>query len=450
MKLREIENYGFKILQEKAKDGSMTVYAKFSEADKRNQNSRIYPLKILSREVDRLQTKIAAGQFLGQADHSDSPQTFLRDVSHVVTGLEMKGNNGYATIKILNTEAGRNIQEIIKGKGKVGISTRSVGTVDAKTGKIQSDLKLLALDLVANPSVKDATIGKENILEGLDFEEDEKLLGLSSKDVEQMMEDVYHIYLTEEGFRGDFEDFKKEHGNAVLAVMLVDEGKFKNAEEALKHLSKFEKSEKIVVEEVTDEQVSKRIYGYYQEAVQGGFIGTLNEWKEKFPKIVETAGESIKITEKKAEPKEKFKAKITWEEAVSAGFKGTIAEYREKYPDIELILPAPRQSQKPIAENETLEEQTKRVFETLKASDPDTCITLEEIRGVLRPEYESKQEKKIRELAIRRVNASIAGSGGGHSQAQLEKFVEEEIVVIKEEKTERKRKNWEAYRRLLD
>lgn len=63
MKLREIEDYGFKILNERSKDGSMTIYAKFTETEKANQNSRIYPRKIMVREVDRVQSKIASGQF---------------------------------------------------------------------------------------------------------------------------------------------------------------------------------------------------------------------------------------------------------------------------------------------------------------------------------------------------------------------------------------------------
>ncbi len=204
MKIREIiEAKDLKILTEKAKDGSMTVYAKFSEAEKKNQNFRIYPLEILSREVDRLQSKISSGQFLGQSDHSDSPATFLKDVSHVVTGLEMKGNNGYATIKILNTSAGKNVQEIIKGKGKIGISTRSVGSV-SPSGIVQKDLKLLALDLVANPSVADATIGKENILEGIDFEENE------DKDLEKEIDELEresYLNAINAGFKGSQKDW---------------------------------------------------------------------------------------------------------------------------------------------------------------------------------------------------------------------------------------------------
>lgn len=433
MKIREIENYGLKILNEKAKDGSMVVYAKFSEAEKRNQNSRIYPLEILSREVSRVQSKIASGQFLGQSDHSDSPGTFLKDVSHVVTGLEMKGNEGYATIKILNTDAGRNVQEIIKGKGKVGISTRSVGTIDAKTGIVQKDLRLLALDLVANPSVKDATIGKENILEGLDFEVKNEVENEEEEDREQVMYTLlsasYGTALTQ-GFQGDFDLYAQLHESGLRKVMHLPE-------------NKKTPTQKIVEAE---EQVSERIYSFYQEAIQGGFIGSFDEWKEKFPQIIETAGEQRKIIEKKApEPKEPFKSKATWEEIQLSGFRGTPAEYEEKYPNITIIKPeSPR---KPIVE--TLEQEAERIFEGLRKDNPNSSLTLESIKDMLKKEYESKREKKTRELAIYRVNRSMAGSGSIPSSAILEKMIVREIESIKEEKEEKKRKNWAAYKKLL-
>ena len=431
MKLREIENYGFKILNEKSKDGSMTIYAKFAEAEKANQNSRIYPHEILSREVNRVQSKIASGQFLGQQDHGDSPATFLKDVSHVVTKLEMIGNNGYATVRILNTEAGKNIQQIVKGGGRIGISTRSVGTVSA-TGRIQKDLRLLALDLVANPSVKDATFSKENILEGLNFEE-ENLDTQRQKDLEEeinALEKEAWLSATESGYKGTQEEWEAEYSGNLREMMGLPE----------------KEGDKTAIEKLTEEQVSKRIYSFYQEAVQGGFRGSFDEWKEKYPKIVETASEGIKLSEQKApEPKTPFKSKATWEEIQLSGFHGTLNEYEKQFPNITIIKPeSPR---KPIVE--TLEQEAERIFSALKKDNPNSSLTLESVIQMLEKEEAPKREKKTRELAISRVNASLVGSGSAPSQEMLEKMVEEEIVVIKEERAERKRKNWEAYRRLL-
>lgn len=438
MELREIENYGLKILQEKAKDGSMTIYAKFSEAEKRNQNSRIYPLEILTREVDRVQSKIAAGQFLGQSDHSDSPATFLKNVSHVVTKLEMIGNNGYATIKILNTDAGRNCQEIIRGKGKIGISTRSVGTVDAKTGRIQKDLRLLALDLVANPSVADATIGKENILEGLEFEEknpdDER-----QKELEEAVADLEkesYLGAVESGYSGTQEEWEEMCKGNIRRIMGLKES-----------------DGKTVVEKLTEGQISIRTHSYFLEACSAGFVGTFDEWKEKFPQIIEQAkAKKVVLSEKKEEPKAPFKSKTSWNEVVASGFVGSMAEWREKFPNI--ILEAPTSPQKPVVEKalteKTLKQEAGRIFVKLVEENPHSSITLESVIQMLEKEEEKKTDKRIRRQAVAIVGRDVFNAGGGVDQATLEKMVAVEVERLIEERELRRERNWQTYRRLLD
>jgi len=432
MKIREIiEAKDLKILTEKAKDGSMTVYAKFSEAEKKNQNFRIYPLEILSREVDRLQSKISSGQFLGQSDHSDSPATFLKDVSHVVTGLEMKGNNGYATIKILNTSAGKNVQEIIRGKGKIGISTRSVGSVDAKTGRIQSDLKLLALDLVANPSVKDATIGKENILEGIEFDEEENEDKELEKEIDKLERESY-LNAVNAGFKGDQRDWLKNCGSLREAMGIPVE------------------KEEAPVQKLTEEQITARTCSYYQEAVAGGFIGSINEWKEKFPQIVEQASK-VKVIIEKKEIKAPEKLKMIWDEVRAGGFLGTVEDWKKAHPDMELILPETPQKIKKVVERaltgKEINEEAGRIFTALSKDNPNSSLTLEDVKKLLEKEEEEKIDKRIRRKAIQIVAREADGTC---SQEMLEKMVEAEIKNLQKEREERRKRNWECYSRLLD
>lgn len=429
MNIREIEDYGYKILTEKVKDGSMTVYAKFSEAEKKNQNSRIYPLEILTREVDRLQSKILSGQFLGQSDHSDSPATFLKDVSHVVTKLEMIGNNGYATIKILNTSAGKNVQEIIKGEGKIGVSTRSVGSVDAKTGIVQKDLRLLALDLVANPSVADATIGKENILEGIDFEENE------DKDLEKEIDELEresYLNAVNAGFKGDQRDWLKNCGSLREAMGIPVE------------------KEEAPVQKLTEEQITARTCSYYQEAVAGGFIGSINEWKEKFPQIVEQASK-VKVIIEKKEIKAPEKLKFLWNEVLAGGFRGTIDEWKEQHPDMELVMPTPLPQKKIVAEEilseGELKQEAGRIFTALLKDNPNSSLQLEDVIRMLEKEELAKVDKRIRRKAIQIVSRELDGS---LSQEQIEKMVEAEVVALQKERKKRLEANWECYKKLLD
>jgi len=371
MKLREIENYGLKILNEKAKDGSMTVYSKFSETEKFNKNKRFYSRKIMSREVDRVQAKIASGQFLGQSDHGDSPQTFLKNVSHIVTKLEMIGNDGFATIKILDTDSGRNIQKIVKGGGRVGLSTKSTGTL-APNGHINDDLRLLSLDLVTDPSVEDATFNRENILEGIEFDEDN----------------------------------------------------------------------------LDTQQVKSRIWSYYQEALQSGFRGSFDQWREKFPQIVEQAKEKkVVINEKKApEIKEPVKYRTSWNEVVASGFRGTIQEYEEKFPDIKIIRP--ESPQKSIVEK-TLKERAAIIFTGLMKDNPNSQLILEDIVKLLEKKEIATADQRLRKRAIFIVNASIAGSGSVPDKEMLLKMVEDEIEDLKKKRAEMRERNWQAYERLL-
>lgn len=472
MNIREIENYGLKILQEKAKDGSMTVYAKFSEAEKRNQNSRIYPLEILSREVDRVQSKIASGQFLGQSDHSLSPQTFLKDVSHVVTKLEMIGNDGFATIKILNTSAGRNCQEIIRGKGRIGISTRSVGTISA-TGVVQKDLRLLALDLVSNPSVADATIGQENILEGIEFEATyrcfcvkcghtqnaptgkhctdikcEKCGGTMRRaerpgpgkedfetqrkiDLEESINDLEkesYLGAVESGFKGDENLWHRMYGGGLREMVgLPVSGR------------------EIPVQELTPSQISVRTHTYFLESCASGFTGSFDEWKEKYPRLVALAGEKVVVEKKEAEPKVPFKSRTTWNEVVASGFRGTIAEWQEQYPNIEVMKP---ETQKPAVEK-TLKERAGVIFAGMMKDNPKSSLVLEDIIKLLERKEIAKADKRLRKRAIYIVNASIAGSGSVPTQEMLKEMVETEIENLKERRQEMREKNWQIYKKLL-
>jgi len=164
----------------------------------------------------------------------------------------------------------------------------------------------------------------------------------------------------------------------------------------------------------------------------------------EYPKLVEQASKGIKIEEKKEpEPKETFKAKISWSEAVKSGFTGTIAEFKKQYPDV--VLEVPKIPEKPITEN--LEQEAQRIFAGLKRDNPNSSVTFESVKKYLEKEEEAKTDKRLRERAIAIVSRDLAGNV---SQEVIERMVESEFQALKTEREERKKKNWEAYRRLLD
>lgn len=171
----------FSILSEaKTDNGIMKVFVPFTQTDQENANGRIYPRALMQREVDRVSLDIADGRMLGTADHPKSGNTELDTVSHLVTKMELdKDGRGWATLKIMDTTAGKNLKTILKSGAKLGISTRGFGTQNPDTKKVNDDYKLTGLDIVANPSYRDGFFSSDNIFESLDLTGKKASLGSS-------------------------------------------------------------------------------------------------------------------------------------------------------------------------------------------------------------------------------------------------------------------------------
>ncbi len=432
-KLREIIEPKIEILSERKKDGSMMILAPWIQADRPNRNGRLYPLSLLQREVAQTQDRIESGSAIGSADHPGGAFTTLSDASHIITKLEMdKSGKGWMTAKILPTSKGKNVIEIIKAGGQLGISARGAGSV-SKDGRVESDYKLLGIDIVTNPSEPTATFDKSNVFESLEFSDESK-----NKDKDKELEEAInklerdsYLGALDSGFKGDQKDWLKNCVSLREAMGLKEDDEDER------------------VEKLTEEQINKRIRGYYREAVSAGFKGDFNAWKKQYPRIVEMAKQPIKIVEKK-EVKRPFNGKMTLSEARGAGFKGTVQQFKEKYPEMELVLPAPPQKIKKVVERELTEkeitEEAGRIFTALSKDNPDNKIMLEDVKKILMEEEEEKVDKRIRKKAIMIVSQEADGSV---SQEKLKEMVEIEIKNLKEERKKRLSANWKCYRRLL-
>lgn len=444
MKLQELIEAKIKILREKkTKDGSMTILAPWIVTGRKNQNGRLYPYNLIHREIARVQTKIKAGALISSADHPQGALTSLADASHIIRKLEIdKDGKGWMEATILPTTKGRNVMTIIKAGGQLGISARGAGTLNP-SGTVNDDYRLLGIDFCTSPSEPEAVFNKSNVCESISFEEDEdpeldkndiakemKRRAELEETLVNLMSESFSKAVADNMWYGDFESYKKRYGKGLREVMGLDE-----PSEGIKQAE----------QKVTEQAVKERLYSHYEEALKAGFRGTFSQWKEKYPRLVEQAEKGIKISEQKAKPKEPFVAKISWSEAQASGFTGTVEEYREQYPNIELMVPAP--PQKPLVE--TLTEEATRIYTGLKKENPNSVLKLEHVRDMLIKELEPKRERKLREFAIRRVNASLEGCGSAPSQQLLAKMIEDEIAFIREQRAEKKRKNWQAYKRLL-
>lgn len=152
----------------------------FMQAEQKNRNGRVYPMPILSREVERYnQNYVQKNRAFGELGHPDSPTINLDRVSHMITSLKPDGNNIIGKAKILDTPNGKIVKSLLDGGASLGVSTRGVGSLKEANGYklVQDDFHLAtAADIVADPSAPDAFVqgimeGKEWILDGTGWKE---------------------------------------------------------------------------------------------------------------------------------------------------------------------------------------------------------------------------------------------------------------------------------------
>lgn len=158
-------------------------------ADTPNRNSRIYPKRILEREINLYSKKIEEKRAFGECDHPESNVVNLKNVCQAIIDVNWKGNEVYGDVEILNTPSGNIIKEILLAGFRVGQSSRGLGSVESIDGneddvvEVQEDFELVALaDAVSDESTYGANM---RINEQYDREENEK-----SKKINQLLREI--------------------------------------------------------------------------------------------------------------------------------------------------------------------------------------------------------------------------------------------------------------------
>lgn len=146
------------IKENKEKFGKIMLKGIIQKANTLNQNGRVYPKSILSREIENYQKLIRENRALGECDHPDTSVVELKNASHIVREAYMQGDDVYGTIEILDTPSGKIIQSLIESGVTLGISSRGVGSTVSKgnTQVVQDDFQLICFDMVSEPSTPGA------------------------------------------------------------------------------------------------------------------------------------------------------------------------------------------------------------------------------------------------------------------------------------------------------
>lgn len=157
------------VISESADDGEKTyrITGPFMQAEVKNRNGRVYSYPLMEREIKTYnQEKIVHNRAIGQLDHPSTPGIDLDRISHVVEKLDLVGNDGIGVAKILKSQPMGRIAHGLLSEGiKLGVSTRGVGSMNGN--RVNDDFKLIAIDIVADPSAPNAFV--EGILENKDY-----------------------------------------------------------------------------------------------------------------------------------------------------------------------------------------------------------------------------------------------------------------------------------------
>lgn len=161
----------FEILEktEVTEDGQkrLRVRGVFHRAEERNANNRIYPKAIIERETQRMNDRVAKGApVYMQADHPTDGASRIGDTTAILrkATFDPRTNEVIGEADIIATHKGKDLIEIIKAGGGIGVSARGFGTTKpgeyagSKGDVVQEDYQLVTYDFVVGQSTRGAVV----------------------------------------------------------------------------------------------------------------------------------------------------------------------------------------------------------------------------------------------------------------------------------------------------
>lgn len=141
----------------------MYVAGPFLVGNTRNRNNRYYPMSILEGKAQSyIDQYVKMDRAYGELGHPKGPIINLERVSHRITELNRDGNVYNGKARLIEEGLGKIACGIIRGGGRMGVSSRAVGTLKQNAqgiNEVQNDLIIAtAADLVVNPSAPGAFV----------------------------------------------------------------------------------------------------------------------------------------------------------------------------------------------------------------------------------------------------------------------------------------------------
>ena len=154
------------------------VDAVFQKYDIKNANGRIYPERVLKKQVEVYQQRIRERTAYGELNHPAESTIDLGRISHNIIELHWEGrtlvgkmelniSEGYRRSGIVSTMGDMAANLLLNGY-LIGVSSRGVGSVEQKLGQtiVGDDFELICWDIVSDNSTPGAKIsmnGREEL-----------------------------------------------------------------------------------------------------------------------------------------------------------------------------------------------------------------------------------------------------------------------------------------------
>ena len=108
------------LIKESSHDGQHTwLNGIFMQGGIKNRNGRLYPMNEIQSAVTSAQQRIKESNgIFGELDHPQTLTINLDRISHVITELDVQGNNAVGKAKLLNTPMGNIAKELANSDHK--------------------------------------------------------------------------------------------------------------------------------------------------------------------------------------------------------------------------------------------------------------------------------------------------------------------------------------------
>lgn len=146
----------------------------FMEGGIKNRNGRIYDDAVLRPEVERFNREVVKeNRGFGELGHPSGPQINLDRVCTLIKEISQNGSQYRGKAQIVETPMGQIVKGLLEGGCKLGVSSRALGSLkEGRDGAmmVQPDLRLITVDVVADPSAPNAFV--EGIMESQEWVQD--------------------------------------------------------------------------------------------------------------------------------------------------------------------------------------------------------------------------------------------------------------------------------------